>query len=172
MSTHRKIGAAFAALLLTAIGTIAAAQQPATTTSHASTATHPRVDVMAAGKVVVSLDMSGDLPGILTLNLQQQPDGSVTGDWALVVAYADARDPATGDEPSHEETVGHPHKDFLTLVRRGTLGGSITSGSLAFAADGSLADLTAALAIDVGSVEFDGASGTGSATLADLSLVF
>lgn len=140
--------------------------------AYTSTATHARIDPLEDGKIVVNLDVKGDLPGLLTLNLQQNADGTVTGDWALVVAYADPTDPATGEEPDHAETDGQPHKDFLRLVRRGTLGGSIRSASLLLNGEGGLADLTAALDVEKGSVEFEGALGSGTATLADLSLVF
>lgn len=168
MALSPRRGLAIAAALFLSCSTLGAASSA----SHASTASSPRVDVLDGGRVVVNLALTGDLPGLLTLNLQQQSDGSVTGEWALKVAYADHTDPATGEEPPIEEDEDHPHKDFMRLVNRGTLGGAVTAGSLSFGADGILGDLTATLTINQGSLEFEGATGTGSATLADLVLQF
>jgi hypothetical protein len=160
--------------------------QPAVTASYASTLSDVRIDVLDGGKVVVSLQASGDLKGLLTLNLQQGPDGAFSGEWAFMVAHADTTDPETGREPeddSHAHAAGgadgavgqphtHAHRDFVRLVHRGSLSGPITGAVLVFDAAGKLADMSALLSINQATLEFTGVHGLGSATLAGLTLVF
>jgi hypothetical protein len=160
--------------------------QPAVSTSYASTLSDVRIDVVDGGKVVVSLQASGDLTGLLTLNLQPGPDGAFAGEWAFMVAHVDTTDPETGLEPEDdghthatgnapaagEELHAHPHRDFVRLVHRGSLSGPIAGATLLFDASGKLADVSAPLSINQATLEFSGVQGTGSATLAGLRLVF
>jgi hypothetical protein len=160
--------------------------QPAVTASYASTLSDVRIDVLDSGKVVVSLQASGDFKGLLTLNLEQGSDGAFNGEWAFMVAHADTTDPETGREPeddghvhgaggaegADEEPHTHPHRDFVRLVHRGSLSGPITGARLVFDAAGKLADMSAPLSINQATLEFTGVHGTGSATLAGLTLVF
>lgn len=167
----RPLMAAIAAVTLSAVVSISAT----TTTEHSSVASHPRVDILDNGKVVVSLDLAGDLPGTITLTFTRDA-GAVTGEWAAKVAYADNTDPETGEEPPHhhpEDGEEHPHKDFLRLIDRGALGGVIHSGELTFDGSGALTAMSAVLAIEQGTEEFTGAAGgTGTATLSQVTIVF
>jgi hypothetical protein len=150
--------------------------------NHHSTVSTPRVDVLDNGNVVVSLDAVGDLRGVMTLTLQPMADASYAGTWAFTVTHADTTDPETGLEPephtdaegeSHEHAEGDSaHEDFLRLVHRGSLSGSIAGAVLTFAADGTLDALTAPLTIAAGSNEFTGVTGSGTASLTGVSLVF
>jgi hypothetical protein len=181
--SSRAIGFALAVLVL---GVFVASRAPIAqahnafepiTGSHGADLTRPRVDVLADGKVVVSLDAEGDdLPGTLTLNLTPAGDGSYSGDWAFIVAKVDTTDPDTGLEPSTEEHTDengeeHHHKDFLRMTPRGTIGGTISHASLAFGPDG-LGDVYASLTITTATQEFEGATGSGTASLSSVSFVF
>jgi hypothetical protein len=179
------IAAAFVVLLTTA----GAAHHPHGET-HSSGLAGLRVDVLADGKVVVSSAAGGDLAGLLTLTLSPTANGSYSGTWAMTVAHADNTDPQTGVEPPAHGHADHgglgrdhaadsgehgepaPHQDFVRLVHRGALGGTVNTASLQLGADGGLAALEAQLSVGLGTLEFHGASGSGHATLTELTLAF
>ena len=151
------------------------------THEHAAQASRPRVYVLDETHVVVSLDLDGDLPGTVTFNFERQADGSITGNWAAMIAYADSTDPASGAEPEdHDQQAKpeggestHAHKDFLRLFHRGAVSGAIDSATLTFDASGALSAMSASMSIAQGTLEFTGASGgTGSASLTQFRLVF
>jgi hypothetical protein len=155
----------------------AAAGQAPVPASHSADLTGARVDTLADGTVVVSLDAKGELAGSLTLTLTPKGDGSYGGQWALMVAHTDNTDPATGLDPAEEEHVEHgdgeehPHRDYVRYVHRGGMNGEITSATLSFGPDG-LGDLSANITITQGALEFDGATGNGTATLSSLVLTY
>ena len=165
--------AALAACLVLHMVTLSAS---AVSTEHTSQASRPRVDVLDGGRVVVSLDLQGDLKGIVSFHFDCNPDGTCSGDWAAKIAYADSTDPETGEEPHHDhdaDGADAPHKDFLRLVDRGALSGTIESASLTFDQNGALTAMTVPLSITAGTREFtDAAGGSGSASLSALTLVF
>ena len=166
-------GAAAAAVLICATSAPAAAQQN-TAASHTTALAAPRIDAFADGRVTISLVATGELRGLVTLTLR--PSGSgYDGEWAFTVAHVDNRDPETGLEPEpHAEEPGetHPHTDFGRLVQRGSLSGTVSGAALALDASGALSSLSATLSIGLGTKEFAGVTGSGSATLTDLTLVF
>lgn len=157
-----------------------ASGQPVTA-SHTSDLTGARVDTLANGTVVVSLDAKGALAGSLTLTLTPNGDGTYGGQWALMVAHTDNTDPETGIDPAEEEHAEHadgeehaeaqPHRDFVRFVHRGAINGEVIGATLSFGPNG-LADLSANITITQGALEFDGATGTGTATLSSLVLNF
>lgn len=153
-----------------------------------TTLSNARVDVLPDGKVVINFDTSGEYRGLLTFNISGDGAG-LTGDWMLSVRYTDNTDPATGVEPagdhSHETAAAHeraatenldgnhPHRDYVRFVDRGVIGGTIDAASLDFDADGKLIDFRAQLRITIGTLTFDGATGTGLAELTrGLALAF
>jgi len=159
-------------------GSIAIAQTPSTAQSHIYTGplSRARVSNVSPARVVVSADSIGDLPGLLTLTLDVAPDGQVTGgEWALVVTYVedlDARGPQ--EEPAHDHGAeDKPHHEYVRLVEKGTIGGSIAGGVIARAGDGAVTGVNGArLTFESGSLTFDSVrTGGGSASLADLSSV-
>lgn len=166
--------AACVAIACLVLAGIASGQAPVTA-SHTSDLTGARVDTLADDKVVVSFDAKGALAGSLTLTLTPNGDGTYGGQWALLVAHTDNTDPATGIDPVEEEHAHgeepKPHRDFVRYVHRGGLNGDITGATLTFGPDG-LADLSANITITQGALEFDGATGTGTATLSSLVLNF
>jgi hypothetical protein len=175
-STRLDRGADAAAMFLLAASASTAAQQ-ATGSSHASALSAPRVDTLGDGRVVISLIASGDLRGLLTLTLHPTAGSSYTGEWAFTVAHVDNSDPATGLEPAPEGPEGdtsadHPHKDFVRLVQRGSLSGTVGDAVLVRDASGALSGLAATLSVCLGTMEFNGAAGSGNASLTDLTLVF
>jgi hypothetical protein len=181
IGTRVPLGLAFAAVVAVVLGTsVVSAQQPATPVSHSAELRSPRVDVLEDGKVVISIDSTGDLQGLVTLTLQKTETGLYSGEWALMVSRVDNTDPATGIEPpaGHEhrgEVLPHPdqpHKDFARLEQRGALAGSVKDAMIVLDADGKLGDINAPLTIAQGTLEFRGAAGSGRITLAGLSLVF
>ena len=149
----------------------------------------PRVDVLADGRTVINFVTAGEYRGLLTLTLSNDSATS-SGEWMLSVRYTDNTDPATGVEPpsephAHETTEqhetasaqatdgAHPHLDFVRLVDKGVIGGSIDAVAFDVDSAGNLTDFRANLRITTGTLTFDGATGTGLAELArGLTLVF
>ena len=151
------------------------AQQP-TPTTHNETLTGLSADELPNGDVVVSFVAGGDLRGHITLTLHPYANG-YTGEWAFTVAHADNTDPATGIDPElevHHDGDGdaEPHKGFLRLIEQGSLQGTVSTATLTRDDEGGLTDLSATLSIDGGVKEFDGAKGSGQATITGLTLVF
>jgi hypothetical protein len=175
------VGLFIAAGFVVALATTGVAHQPSGDPKVAYFGA-PRVDRMDDGSVVVSLDAAGDLAGLVTMTLRPGGNGSYVGDWAFTVAHVDNTDPATGVEPDahghdhggEEPPQGEPegHHDFVRLVQRGALSGSISGALLSFDPQGNLAGVVAPLAIGRGSMEFSGVHGSGSATLSGLTLVY
>ena len=144
-----------------------------TDVSHAIQLTPQTSNVLEDGTVVVTSVATGDLRGIVTLTMRPAADGSFSGEWAFTVSHAEHADPATGIEPDPDETGDdHPHRDFYTLVFQGALSGSISSGQVTVDGQGNVTDVSASLVIDQGSLEFDGKTGSGQATLSALTLQF
>ena len=171
-----------AALPAIAVALLLSVPITATSISHerAATASRPRVDVVDGNKIVVSLDLAGELPGTVTFNFERAADGTLSGTWAAQIAYADPTDPATGEEPSHEHSIephdhgtgDAPHKDFLRLVHRGAMSGAIESAQLSFDNSGVVAAMTVAFSVEQGTLEFaDAAGATGTASLTQFTLV-
>ena len=170
-----------AALSAVAVALLLSVPITATSVIHerAATASRPRVDVVD-GKIVVSLDLAGDLPGTVTFNFDRAADGTLAGTWAAQIAYADPTDPATGVEPPHEHstephehgTGDTPHQDFLRLVHRGAMSGAIQSAELSFDGNGAVTAMTVAFSVEQGTLEFtDAAGSTGTASLTQFTLV-
>lgn len=169
--------AACVAVACLVLAGIASGQSPVPA-SHTADLTGARVDTLANGTVVVSLDAKGALAGSLTLTLTPNGDGTYGGHWALMVAHTDNTDPETGIDPAAEEHAdgeehgeAQPHRDFVRYVHRGAINGEVTGATLSFGPNG-LADLSANITITQGALEFDGATGTGTATLSSLVLNF
>jgi hypothetical protein len=158
----------------------AAAQQPPTSVPHTAELGTARVDVLANGKTVISIDTTGEMRGLLTLTLSKGENGLYGGEWAFMVSRVDTTDPATGVEPpdghTHPAEAGvhtdTPHKDFLRLEHRGALSGTVAGAMLVLDQDGTLGAISATLAITQGAAEFNGVTGSGRLTLAGLTLLF
>lgn len=157
---------------------VAMAQTPSTSQSHIYTGplSRARVSNVSPARVIVSADSIGDLPGLLTLTLDVAPDGQVTGgEWALVVSYVEDLDPRG---PQEESAHGHgpddtPHHEYVQLVDKGTVGGSIAGGAIARDGNGTVTAVNGArLTIESGSLTFASVqAGGGTASLGSLSSV-
>ena len=133
------------------------------TTSHNSTLNRPRVSMVENGRIVVAMESSGDIRGDMTLILDTNSDGTVSGGtWALVSSYVEdiGSPPPNGDEDSEGER----------FVNDGTLSGNILSGSVSFHPDGSVASMSAIqLEVKGGSMTFSNVSQGNGLVSADLS---
>ena|SRR5262245_31091017 len=100
-----------------------------------------RPSLLPDGRVVISMDVLGDMRGLITLTLAV--DGATaTGTWALVVYYID--DPQSESKPD------------------GMMHGTVTSATVRRSAPKQLAAVeTAELAIVGGSRSFEGRTGFG-----------
>lgn len=148
------VGACLLALLFEANSGVGA-QSPAT---HNVTLDSFTVSSDASGRTVVTMATGGDLLGSLTLMLDRAPDGSMRGEWALVVVdRQDIEVPPPADAPPGDnDAVGQ------VFTPKGSLTGKVTGGAIALNDDGTLASLTAIqLNLNHGSLVFDGASGWG-----------
>ena len=178
MTRSRVSSVLASAALLCAVTTVTSVAQQPSGVPHTSDLSAARVDALDDGDVVVTLTATGELKGLVTFKLRRAADGSVNGDWAFTVAHVDGADPATGIEPEpehHHHGDGehdHPHRDYVTMVHRGSLAGTITTAQLSFDSAGGLAEMSASLTVAQGSSEFEGATGSGQATLNALTLFF
>ena len=177
MTRSRVSSVLASAALLCVVTTVSSVAQQPSGVPHTSDLSAGRVDVLANGELVVTLTASGELKGLITFKLRRTADGAVNGDWAFTLAHVDNADPATGIEPEHEdEHEGgdheHPHRDYVTMVHRGSLAGTISNAQLSFDSAGGLSTMSASLTIARGSSEFEGATGSGQATLSALTLFF
>jgi hypothetical protein len=156
-----------------------AAPPPPTQASdgHAVTLSGARVSMLEKGRIVVSFDAAGDIRGLVTVTIDRDAGGALKGEWVLVSRYLQDLTPeGEPDERAIENRAALPgeelhalHREYMEIRERGTLRGSIAGGALAFDVDGSLRAIESLrLAIDGGSIEFDGATGAGSLTTANL----
>lgn len=187
LGSAKTIKAGACALAASLIWVAVAIGQAPVTSSYSAALSGSRVDVLADGRVAVTMDAEGDLAGSVTLMLSPKGDGTYGGEWAMTVAHVDNTDPQTGVEPENAEDPHHhaeaephagepadaplPHRDYVRIVRRGAMNGTIDTATLTFGPAG-LATLMANIGITQGSAEFAGASGTGVATLTSLTLTF
>jgi len=180
LTVPRRLAALTASLFLAVVSLAATAHSEH---ERESTASRPRVDVLDDGRIVVSLDLKGDLPGTVTFHFERHQDGTIAGQWAAQIAYADPTDPETGEEPPHEHsTEPHehesgephaetPHKDFLRLVHRGAMSGPVGSATLTFDGNGALTGMAVTLTVEQGTLEFtDAAGSSGTASLTHFTL--
>jgi hypothetical protein len=120
-----------------------------------------------AGRVVVTMLAKGDLAGVVTLALEKNAAGTVTGgEWALNVSYVESVpvDPNAPVNPSGDNDGGE------RLVQKGMIKGRITSGTLTLNADGTLSSLDGVLlSLDSGTLQYQSAtSGSGLVTASQL----
>jgi hypothetical protein len=115
------------------------------------------------------METAGDLRGLLTLTIDRTADGVTTGEWALVVKHLQDVDAAGAPvAPNFDETNGEP-AERVGIVDRGALGGSIADGALTVAEDGTISGISSLqLTLATGSLTFQGATGSGTASIASL----
>lgn len=128
----------------------------ASQTVHAMTLSNAVESIDTANRKVFVVNVAGDLPGVLTVAVVVAADGTVSsGEWALNVSYIQFGPPdADGDGDASE-----------TLVQRGVIKGSVSSGSTVLGPDG-LASTLSGLQLNVtgATVEFSSVK-TGLGTL-------
>ena len=97
-----------------------------------------------SGKIVLNLDASGDLPGMIKLHVERDGQNVVGGTWRMTVL------PQSANASSSE---------------RGQLVGTITGGSLTLNAEGTVASVSSITVVFQGGTgEFDNVT-TGNATM-------
>jgi hypothetical protein len=146
--------------------TVAARGQVVGTQVYTSNLSHARVSASPTNHLVITMQATGELPGLLTLTFNQDPatGALTTGSWALVVSYAKYL-PITQDAPTDD-----PDAQPLVYVNEGTLGGTFTGATLQIDVSGQVVGLGGArLTVVSGSLQFDGVSGNGSATASALN---
>lgn len=136
----------------------------APTAAHNGTLGGARVSSVPDGRIVVSMDVSGDFKGLVSIWVERGGSGSTItgGDWSLVHAYSQAVEAGPGESPGNSEGEA--------FVNKGTLGGNITGGSITFNADGSVASLSGLqLNLTSGSLDYQGVTGDGTAQVSNVS---
>ena len=135
-----------------------------------------RLDMLADGRAVVSFETSGAIRGLLTLQIQRDGD-AVRGQWVLVSRFLQDLTPeGEVDERAQEIRASLPgeelhllHREYIRIVNRGSLFGSIDGGALDFDVDGRLRSIAGlALTIKGGSEEFAGRTGAASIDASNL----
>jgi hypothetical protein len=155
------------ALLVTAAAASAQALAP---NGHLGMLTDARVSTLASGRIVVSMEAGGDLPGLMTITLDKDAGGAYVGQWALVVAFVEDLNPdgtvaTTRPEVNEDPLIHEQHHDRMRAVRRGTLSGAVVSATLRLREDGGIAGVDfAQLSLGRGSLTFVGVTGNGVLT--------
>lgn len=104
-----------------------------TPTSHNLTFSNVTETIDAAGRRIFVANVRGDLQGVLTLAVVLGPGGTVTsGEWALNLSYIELGPPSSDGDGDPVET----------LVQRGTIKGSVSSGYAVVGNDGYATDLS------------------------------
>jgi hypothetical protein len=155
------------------ISASAYSQTPAVSpTGHIGMLGGARVSTLESGRIVVSMEATGDLPGLMTLTLDPDGGSGYTGQWALEVAYVENLNPdgsvsTARPEPEHlhEPVLHEQHREYIRAVRRGTLNGGVIAATLRRDANGQLTGIDfAQLTVGRGNLDFTGATGTGFMT--------
>jgi len=161
-----------AALLFAAAASWPQPGQAGEASAHQIALSEARVSPLPDGRIVVSFHATGDVRGLLTLTLARAADGQIGGEWVLVSRFLQdldpdgipLEDPNAGDHSEAGTDSGEPQQEYAAFVERGSLSGRISGGVLAFDGAGLLERIDAlGLEITHGSLEFDGASGAGTA---------
>ena len=162
---------AFVCAGLLVASSLAAHAQERTARDHVSVLANARASTLPDGRIVVSMDVMGDLRGLLTMTLDAGGD-SVTGTWALVVSYLqelrpDGTEIARADHVNHDHDEGpntpDVHREYAVPKFDGVLTGSIESGTVLRTPDGRVVAVdTSTLVVESGSRSFAGAAGFGS----------
>ena len=80
------------------------------------------------GRLVITLQAKGDLPGVLTIVVLTNADGTIrSGEWALNVSYTAPLHPNAPPDPNSSDPDSAQGEQ---LVQRGTLTGTIEGGSV------------------------------------------
>jgi hypothetical protein len=119
--------------------------------------------MVSGDRLVVSMDVEGDLPGLLTLTLRRDASGTAVtgGDWAFVVSTR---------QPEVRVAEGTPNPGAWPALRAGTLSGTIGGGTVRLRGDGGVAEIRSlSLSLQAGSLAFEHVRlGHGVADAADL----
>ena len=133
-------------------------------TTYNVTLSHAETSTDANGRLVLTALVAGDLPGTLTLAMNVDANGAVTGgEWAITVSYT---------EVTHLETPAEDGEDHAeSLVQKGMLKGDVAGGTLTLSPDGSLSSLNGiVLSITGGTLAYEGASTSGNGLIVGTSL--
>jgi hypothetical protein len=136
-----------------------------------------RVSMMEKDRIVASFDATGDIRGMVTVWIDRDAKGALTGEWFLVSRYVqDLNANGEVDDALAIERAALPgaelhrmHHEYIGIHEGGTLRGTITGGALSLDVDGVLRGIDALqLAIDGGNIEFTGAKGTAQLSASNL----
>jgi hypothetical protein len=138
-------------------------------TQHVVSLSGPRVSVIDAAHLVVSLEAKGDIRGLLTLTIDRGGSAAaLKGDWALVSRYGIDLNGAN-QEVRADEQESLIHQERFAIKDRGTLNGLLNGGTLVFDGAGRLTGIEGLqLSISGGAIEFAKAAGSGSRSAANL----
>lgn len=136
-----------------------------------------RVSMLEQDRIVVSFEASGHVRGLVTVTIDRDAKGALTGEWVLVSRYLRDLTPEGDVDPlAAERRAALPgwelhgqHKEYFDIHEGGTLRGSIAGGALSFDVDGTLRAIDSLqLVIADGNIEFTGARGNASLTASNL----
>jgi hypothetical protein len=136
-----------------------------------------RVSMLEKGRIVASFDASGGVRGMMTVWINRDEKGALTGDWYLVNRYVrDLNADGQVDDRMAAERAALPgnelhalHREYIDIYEGGTVHGTIAGGALAFDVDGALVGIESLqLVIADGNIDFNGAKGTASLTASNL----
>jgi hypothetical protein len=149
--------------------TVRAVQQDHQVRGYLGTLANGRGSTTDEGRVVLTLEAAGDLRGLITVTLSRGADDTLSGTWAMTVAYVQdltADGSIALDVPHMEPHEDHAeHREYMKFMRDGSLQGTISGAALRFDERGRPCGLDRAeLLVSAGSVKYAGARGNGSIT--------
>jgi hypothetical protein len=163
---------------LAALGLLAAPPSSARAASTDVALSGGRVSMLEKGRIVASFEASGDARGLVTVTIDRDGKGGLSGEWVLVSRYVrDLNADGQVDDRMASERAALPgaelhglHREYIDIFEGGSLRGSIVGGALAFdATDGALVGIESLqLVVDGGNLSFLGAKGTASLTASSL----
>lgn len=167
---------------LAALCLIAAPPNPAHAAADAKAGTEvalsgSRVSMLEKDRIVASFDAGGDVRGMLTVTIDRDAKGTLTGEWVLVNRFVrELNAQGQPDDSFARERAALPgtelhrlHREYIDIYEGGTLRGSITGGTLSFDVDGVLVGIDSLqLAVIDGNLGFEGRKGNASLAASNL----
>ena len=138
-------------------------------TAHTSTCGLAEQSTNDQGKLVIVAQCTGDLPGVLTLVVNDPQAAALSGEWALNVSYTAPLHP---NAPLDSTTGGDPDAaQGEQLIQKGTISGVIQGGTASTVGTKVVLLNGVQLGLQVGSMQFAGVtknSGSGAVSASSL----
>lgn len=136
-----------------------------------------RVSILEGGRIVASFDAGGDIRGMVTVTIDRDAQGALSGEWVLVSRYVrDLNANGEVDDRMAAERAALPgmelhrlHREYIDIYEGGAVHGPVSGGTLSFDVDGALVGIESLqLTIQDGNNDFAGSRGSASLSASNL----